>query len=234
LVFKVALVNTADRRRNALRAPELFRQAGWISRPIPRERPGPGRLPPAGAFLCEGTGLRAVACYLLSFSRSLAVICLALRMRATCGEPPAAGPPVAKPAPGHRAWPSRCRLSQAQIQGVRSRCSSQVPGSGRPRCGDRATPGPSAPRPSHAGIGSRGSPSDQGRSEMFGSRQQAFQTFGVRLRTFAFARSTLPCNFLRSTTAAGLVGKKLLARRRVWPLRTYHSKEPSAHVCLRT
>src|SRR5215208_1357373 len=56
--------------------------------------------------------------------------------------------------------------------------------------------------------------------------------FGVRI--FAFARSTLACNFLRSTTAAALVAKKLLARRRVWPFRTYHSKEPSAQVCRRT
>lgn len=30
------------------------------------------------------------------------------------------------------------------------------------------------------------------------------QTFGVRLRTFTFARLTLLCNFLRSTTAAAL------------------------------
>ncbi len=28
--------------------------------------------------------------------------------------------------------------------------------------------------------------------------------------------------------------RKMLARRRVWPFRTYHSKEPSSHVCLRT
>jgi hypothetical protein len=62
----------------------------------------------------------------------------------------------------------------------------------------------------------------------------SIQTFGVRLRTFAFARSTLPCNFLRSTTAAARVRKKLLARRRVWPFRTNHSKEPSAHRCRRT
>jgi hypothetical protein len=57
---------------------------------------------------------------------------------------------------------------------------------------------------------------------------------GARLSTFALARSSLACNFSRSAAAAALVGKVLLARRRVWPLRTYHSNEPSAPVCRRT
>src|SRR4051812_20214922 len=58
--------------------------------------------------------------------------------------------------------------------------------------------------------------------------------FGVRLRTCSLARSSFTCNFFRSAAAAALVGKNLLARRRVWPFRTYHSNEPSAHVCRRT
>ena len=57
---------------------------------------------------------------------------------------------------------------------------------------------------------------------------------GARLSTFALASSSRVCNFSRSAAAAALVGKKLLARRRVWPLRTYHSNEPSAPVCRRT
>ena len=57
---------------------------------------------------------------------------------------------------------------------------------------------------------------------------------GARLRTFAMARSSLACNFVRCAAAAALVGKDLLARRRVWPLRTYRSNEPSAPVCRRT
>ena len=40
---------------------------------------------------------------------------------------------------------------------------------------------------------------------------------GARLRTFALARSSRACNFSCSAAAAALVGKYLLARRRVWP-----------------
>src|SRR4029077_17180235 len=65
---------------------------------------------------------------------------------------------------------------------------------------------------------------------MFGSKR-SIHTFGVRFRTFALARSTLPCNFLRSTTAAALVEKKLRARRRVWPLRTRAAGHVSRAAC---
>ncbi len=61
-----------------------------------------------------------------------------------------------------------------------------------------------------------------------------FAPVGVVRRTFALARSSLSCNFLRSAAALALVGKNLLVRRRVWPLRTYHSNEPSAQSCRRT
>src|SRR6478609_10705752 len=57
--------------------------------------------------------------------------------------------------------------------------------------------------------------------------------FGVRLRTCSLARSSFTCNFARYAAAAALVGKNLLARRRVWPFRTYHSNELSALVCRR-
>src|SRR6476620_6597267 len=51
---------------------------------------------------------------------------------------------------------------------------------------------------------------------------------GLRARTCSLTRWSFTCNFARSAAAAALVGKNLLARRRVWPLRTYHSNEPSA------
>ena len=57
---------------------------------------------------------------------------------------------------------------------------------------------------------------------------------GVRLRTCSLASSSFTCNLARSAAAAALVRKSLLAGRRVWPLRTYHSNEPSAQVCRRT
>jgi hypothetical protein len=56
------------------------------------------------------------------------------------------------------------------------------------------------------------------------------QSFGVRLRTSALARSS----FARFASAFAFVGKDLLARRPVWPFRTYHSNEPSAHLYRRT
>jgi hypothetical protein len=57
---------------------------------------------------------------------------------------------------------------------------------------------------------------------------------GVRLRTCSLASSSFTCNLARSAAAAALVRKSLLAGRRVRPLRTYHSNEPSAQVCRRT
>ena len=56
---------------------------------------------------------------------------------------------------------------------------------------------------------------------------------GVRLRTCSLANSSFTCNLARSAAAAALVRKSLLAGRRVWPLRTYHSNEPSAQLCHR-
>ena len=56
---------------------------------------------------------------------------------------------------------------------------------------------------------------------------------GLRARTCSLTRSSFTCNFARYAAAAALVGKNLLARRRVWPFRTYHSNELSALVCRR-
>jgi hypothetical protein len=100
-----------------------------------------------------------------------------------------------------------------------------VPGSGRPRCGDRATPGPSAPRPSHAGIGSRG------RRPIKAGPRCLVPSVAFILLGFASGLSLWPDRACPAISSAPLqpllsVERKLLARRRVWPLRTHSCSTP--------
>jgi hypothetical protein len=65
-------------------------------------------------------------------------------------------------------------------------------------------------------------------------RTVTHSTFPRSPETSALATSSFVYKLARFASAIALVGKDLLARRRVWPFRTYHSNEPSAHLYRRT